>query len=452
MSSLSGFLTVPKFERYVLSRGRVPAALVASLGTGSFPGVGFPPDEDLVCADFLIDGGLLKAVAAPGSFDGELAVLDLDQSMVLPAFTELHTHLDKGHIQPRKQNPDGSFDGALQSVTADRVANWRAEDVRTRMEFSLRCAYAHGTRAIRTHLDSAEGQHSISWPVFAELRADWADRISLQAASLVGIEALAEDSERIAVLESVLAAGGIAGAVTYMVPELEATLDHMFKDAMDAGIDLDFHVDETLDPDARSLAVIAEKAIALGYQGRITCGHCCSLSRQPEDEVDRTLDLVARANISVVSLPLCNLYLQDRGTVGSEAGSSGRTPRFRGVTLLHEMKARGIPVAVSSDNTRDPFYAYGDLDALEVYREATRIAHLDHPVGDWIKTITETPGATMGVAGGFVIDGAADLVLVKARSFNELLSRPQMDRVVLRRGQAIERALPEYRELDQLLS
>ncbi len=452
MSSLSGFLTVPKFERYVLSRGRVPAALVASLETGSFPGVGFPPDEDLVCADFLIDGGQLKAVAAPGSFDGELAVLDLDQSMVLPAFTELHTHLDKGHIQPRKQNPDGSFDGALQSVTADRVANWRAEDVRTRMEFSLRCAYAHGTRAIRTHLDSAEGQHSISWPVFAELRADWADRITLQAASLVGIEALAESSERIAVLQSVLAAGGIAGAVTYMVPELDATLDHMFKDAMDAGIDLDFHVDETLDPDARSLAVIAEKAIALGYQGRITCGHCCSLSRQPDDEVDRTLDLVARANISVVSLPMCNLYLQDRAPVGSEAGSSGRTPRFRGVTLLHEMKARGIPVAVSSDNTRDPFYAYGDLDALEVYREATRIAHLDHPVGDWIKTITETPGATMGLAGGFVIDGAADLVLVKARSFNELLSRPQMDRVVLRRGQAIERALPEYRELDPLLS
>lgn len=452
MTSLSGFLTVPKFERYVLSRGRVPAALVAHLGGMPFPKVGFPPDEDLVCADFLIEDGQLKAIAAPGSFDGELAVLDLDQSMVLPAFTELHTHLDKGHIQPRQQNPDGSFDGALQSVTADRLANWSAEDVRSRMEFSLRCAYAHGTQSIRTHLDSAEGQHSISWPVFAEMRTDWADRISLQAASLVGIEALADDAQRMAVLQSVLAVGGIAGAVTYMVPELNATLDHMFRDAMDAGIDLDFHVDETLDPDARSLAVIAEKAIALNYQGRITCGHCCSLSRQSDDAVDRTLDLVAQANITVVSLPMCNLYLQDRETVGAGPDAPRRTPRFRGVTQLHEMKARGIPVAVSSDNTRDPFYAYGDLDALEVYREATRIAHLDHPVGDWIRIITETPGSTMGLEGGFAVDGSADLVLVKARSFNELLSRPQMDRVVLRRGQAIERVLPDYRELDDLLS
>lgn len=448
MTSLPGFLTVPKFERYVLSRGRVPIALIANLDGPNFPKVGFPPDQDLVCADFLIDNGQLNAVAAPGAFDGELAVLDLDQAMVLPAFSELHTHLDKGHIQPRKQNPDGSFDGALESVTADRQANWTADDVRSRMDFGLRCAYAHGTRSIRTHLDSVAGQHRISWPVFAELRADWSGRINLQAASLVGIEALADDNERCAVLESVLATGGIAGAVTYMVPELEATLDHMFRDAMDAGIDLDFHVDETLDPEAHSLAVIAEKAIALNYQGRITCGHCCSLSRQPDDEVSRTLDLVAQANITVVSLPMCNLYLQDRRAAGAEP----RTPRFRGLTLLHEMKSRGIAVAVSSDNTRDPFYAYGDLDALEVYREATRIAHLDHPIGDWIKTITETPASAMGLEGGFVIDGPADLVLVKARSFNELLSRPQMDRVVLRHGQAIERVLPEYRELDQLLS
>ena len=39
------------------------------------------------------------------------------------------------------------------------------------MEFSLRCAYAHGTKAIRTHLDSIPPQEQISWPVFEEMRA-----------------------------------------------------------------------------------------------------------------------------------------------------------------------------------------------------------------------------------------------------------------------------------------
>ncbi len=89
---------------------------------------------------------------------------------------------------------------------------------------------------------------------------------------------------------------------------------------------------------------------------------------------------------------MCNLYLQDRRT-------DGTTPYWRGVTLLHEMKARGIKVAVASDNTRDPFYAYGDLDMLEVYRMATRILHLDHPVADWPAAATATPAEIMGLDG-----------------------------------------------------
>src|SRR5260370_16798136 len=76
---------------------------------------------------------------------------------------------------------------------------------------------------------------------------------------------------------------------------------------------------------------------------------------------------------------MCNLYLQGR--------EPGRTPRWRGVTLLHEMKTRGIPVAVASDNCRDPFHGYGDHDMLEVFRQATRIAHLHRPHGDWPRPV-----------------------------------------------------------------
>ena len=33
----------------------------------------------------------------------------------------------------------------------------------------------------------------------------------------------------------------------------------------------------------------------------------------------------------------------------------------------------GIPVAISSDNVRDQFYAYGDLDMLEVFTQASKL-------------------------------------------------------------------------------
>src|SRR5690606_2722040 len=113
------------------------------------------------------------ASGAPPAADSH----EMDGGLVLPAFVDLHTHLDKGHIWPRQPNPDGSFISALQATADDREAHWSATDVARRMDFALRCAYAHGTAAIRTHLDSEPPQHEIGWDVFDRLRDAWADRI-----------------------------------------------------------------------------------------------------------------------------------------------------------------------------------------------------------------------------------------------------------------------------------
>ena len=145
---------------------------------------------------------------------------------------------------------------------------------------------------------------------------------------------------------------------------------------------IDFHVDESEDPAARSLPRIAETAMRLRFPGRIVVGHCCSLALQ-SDSAD-TIAKLRDANIAVVSLPLCNMYLQDR--------HAGRTPRWRGVTPLKEMRAAGVAVAVASDNTRDPFYAYGDLDLVEVFRESVRIVQLDHPIAGWADIVAAARG------------------------------------------------------------
>jgi cytosine deaminase len=162
----------------------------------------------------------------------------------------------------------------------------------------------------------------------------------------------------------------------------------------------------------------------------------------------RLIDKVARAGLAVVSLPMCNMYLQDR--------QSDRTPRWRGVTLLHELKAAGVPVMVSSDNTRDPFYAYGDLDMVEVLREATRILQLDHGATDWTSAVTTTPAGVTRLdalhASSLRAGAAADMVLTRARSMTELLSRPQGDRTVLVAGRTIDTTLPDYAELDTILT
>jgi cytosine deaminase len=89
----------------------------------------------------------------------------------------------------------------------------------------------------------------------------------------------------------------------------------------------------------------------------------------------------------------------------------------------------------------------------EVFREAVRILHLDHPLGDWPAAVTRTPAAICGrpERGVLAPGGIADLVIFNARDWSELMARPQADRVVVRDGRAISRRLPDYRELDPLM-
>ncbi|RWP64990.1 cytosine deaminase [Mesorhizobium sp.] len=430
---------IPEAGQFVLSNVR--------LHSSSTPDLAAAYDSDgFALADIAVADGKISSIVANRQSNSPAGAVDLGGRIVMPCFVDCHTHIDKGHIWPRKPNPDGTFMGALNATGADRAARWSAEDVARRMDFSLRCAYAHGTRALRTHLDSVAPQEEISWPVFETVREKWRGRIELQAACLLGIEGVRDKKWFESLAKRVAAANGVLGVVTYMLPDLEELLDRVFAQAIKHGLDLDFHADETDDISAISLKKIAEAALWNGFEGNILVGHCCSLARQPDLDVLDTLDKMAKAGLAVVSLPMCNLYLQDRR--GDQT-----TPRWRGVTLLHEMKARGIPVAVASDNTRDPFYAYGDLDMLEVYRMATRILHFDHPVGDWPQAVTSTPARVMRLDGFGTLSasGGADFVVFRGRNWTELLSRPESDRIVVRDGRAIERQLPDYAELDDLM-
>ena len=420
---MSQFLSIPKSGTYCLTNFAATSPII---------------NQDILDArEIYVDSGTITE-----QHDGP--VIDCKGSIIFPTFVDMHTHLDKGHIWPRAANQDGTFDSALATVHQDREANWEASDVRRRMNFALNCAYIHGTKSIRTHLDSLPPQHEISWPVFNEVRLEWKNKIELQAVSLFGAD-LIDDSEAFFEVANLTAKyGGILGCVTYPMKNLENHLDNFFNTAAERSMNVDFHVDETRDPNSATLRLIAESALRTKYEGTIVVGHCCSLSRQSDDLVQETLDRVVEAKINVVSLPMCNMYLQDRFSM--------RTPRWRGVTLVHEMQNRGIDVSFASDNTRDPFYAYGDLDMIEVMREATRICHLDHSNFNWYDAFLSCPSSVCNFSKADIfVDNDADFVICRARNWSELMSRPQSDRIVVRKGHPIERELPNYSELDDLM-
>src|SRR6202011_4846641 len=179
-----GFAAIPDRPHYWLADARAQACLIEGNPLGK------PDFEGLVRCDIEIRDGRIAGIAPPST--APAGAVDLRGGLVAPDLVDIHPHLDKGHISPRSPNPDGSFLGAVGPPLGDRAARWSAEDVRRRMEFGLACAWAQGTVAVRTHIDSLAPQAEISWPVFKALRDAWAGRIELQATSLMPMDAFAE--------------------------------------------------------------------------------------------------------------------------------------------------------------------------------------------------------------------------------------------------------------------
>jgi cytosine/creatinine deaminase len=400
----------------------------------------------------LIEGGRIAAVAtAP---QGDAAVIDLRGATVLSAFVDPHTHLDKGDLLATGMAPERDLFRAIDAVRAD-YPRWSADALRLRIGFALRTAWAHGTRALLSYCDwaappapgAAADAGPLAWQVLAGLRDEWRGRIELIPASLAPIDLLTDAAQAERLGRAVAAARGVLGVFVYPAPHVAALIPLAFDLAERFDLALDFHVDEHLSPPIANLPTVARLAAERGWGARTVCDHACLLSAMAAAERDATLDAVAAAGIGLVSLPYTNLHLQDSSHAPPHA-----TPRQRGILPVHEAAARGIDVAFGSDNHRDPFFPAGDLDPLQTLALAALGAQLDDPLPRWAHAVTRTPARRLGLAwDGVLRPGApADLVLHSGRDSVEVLSRPTRGRAVLRAGQPIDTAPPDFRELDAL--
>jgi cytosine/creatinine deaminase len=207
-------------------------------------------------------------------------------------------------------------------------------------------------------------------------------------------------------------------------------LRHLFEAAGQHGLDVDLHMDEELNPAACGLATTAALVKGMGFAGHVVCGHNCALSAQDGSQALHTLDAVAQTDITLVTLPMTNLLLQDAIT--------GRTPRQRGITLLKEARARAIRVLMASDNVQDPFCHVGSYDPLEAFAAGVLAGQLDAPFDVWSEALCRADWLRSGPAAPPLQTGSsADLLIFKNASAWSFPSRSH-ERVRLRKGQIMD--------------
>jgi cytosine deaminase len=144
----------------------------------------------------------------------------------------------------------------------------------------------------------------------------------------------------------------------------------VFRLAQEFDVDADFHADFFDEPDHLHIREIAAETVRRGWQGRVAVGHLTELAALPPSEQDAIIADIVAAGIGVISLPATDLYLMGR--------HDARNVR-RGLTPIRRLLAAGVPVALASNNIRNPFTPVGTADLSHLAFLTAVAAHMGTP-------------------------------------------------------------------------
>lgn len=214
-------------------------------------------------------------------------------------------------------------------------------------------------------------------------------------------------------------------------------IDICFELAKRTGKDIHMLVDDTDDPNSRSLEYLAVKTIEQGYEGRVTASHCGALGAYDHTYAEKVMTMVAEAGISISSNTQISLVMDgrdDRGLVR------------RGITRVKELLEAGVNVLSAQDDVNDPYYPFGRSDQLEVGQYTAHVAQLTYPseLETVFDMISVNAARAMRIDGYGVEPGnRADLALIDAPSVREALRLVPPRRAVFHRGDLVAESFLE---------
>jgi cytosine deaminase len=387
------------------------------------PAAALPPaDVDgLLAVRLRLHEGRLAAIE-PCSAAEAAAPLPL----ALTPLVEPHAHLDKAFSGERHPNREGTLAGALAANLREAQQRDRAT-VLERAERALEQGWRHGLRAIRSHIDSHGAAGEASWEALAELRRRWAGRVELELVALVPLAHWRTPEGR-GLAQRAVAAGGLLGGVLGGPFPLrradDEDLETLLALAEQHGCGVDLHIDESDGQHGEGVRLLVRRLRHRGGGPPLTCSHAASMGLLPERACQRLAEAMADLGLAVVALPTTNLWLLGR--------SRGATPRLRAQAPIRQLQAAGVPVAVGGDNVQDPWFPGGDFDPLALLRFAAVASHVVPWQRQGLAPFSRTAAGLLHLGWDGVLrpGGPADLVVLAARSWEELLARDPQRRVL----------------------
>jgi cytosine deaminase len=374
---------------------------------------------DLVLANARIAGGD-GALTDIGVVDGTIAMVqpaieqserrqDLGGRLVVPGFIETHIHLDKSDLLDVCRIHQGGLREAVEQVALAK-RGFTESDVYTRAARTLEKAILHGTTRMRTHVEVDPRVGLTSLHALKRLKRDYAWAIDLELCAFPQ-EGLIDDPGCEAVLVSALEAGAsVLGGAPYMDRDSHAHISTIFDLARRFDVDIDMHLDFSLDPTHLDVEEVARRTVASGWGGRVTVGHVTKLSSIEPPQLDAIADLLASAGVALTVLPSTDLFLMGRDHLYDVP---------RGVTSAHKLLRHGVICSLSTNNVLNPFTPYGDCSLIRIANLYANVAQIGTPddMQSCLEMITLHPAKLMRCDDyGLALGRPADAVVLDCYS------------------------------------
>jgi cytosine deaminase len=341
---------------------------------------------------------------------------DQPTHLAFPSFAEPHLHPDRAFVgSPR---PPRSLEDAIELGV--RPAGFVADTAGERAHRLFSALAANGATRARGHLGHLpKAIAPPRWPAIGEVRTDLADRIEIELVAFA-VEGTLTDADELQRLRRDLNDGRyqMLGGSPNHDSNPQGAVTAIMEIASQTGVEVDIHIDETLDPTRLLMSFALDEVERCNLAGQVSFSHCCLLSALPEAQTRALARRMAGLGVTVNSMPRTNLILHEYGN---------HSPR-RALAPINLLVEEGVHVRLGVDNVDDTFCPFPTADLLDIGYLARLAGHFY----DDAQLVASLSDGRSTIGKG----ESADLTLVEAKTINEALAR-RPRRVTMRAGAVV---------------
>ncbi len=372
--------------------------------------------------DIVMRDGRIEDIA-PGLATGTLAAtrIEGDGLLALPGLVDGHMHLDKtltgcAWIAHRAE-PE-----RMSRIEKEKELRGDLPPVAERASNLVRCCIAHGTTAIRSHVDIDPEIGLSHLHALVEVRERFAGSVDLQLVAFPQSGVMRRPGTA-DLLDAALDEGAdLLGGIDPIVidNDLDGQLDVLFAIAERRAVGIDLHLHDAGEHGLSEIAAVCERTRASGLEGRVTVSHGFCLGGADDDAFARTATAMAGAGVSLVT------------------HGGGALP----LPPVKALRERGVVVFAGNDDVRDPWSPFGNGDMLEramllAWRSGYRT---DDDLAVAFDCASSAGAAVLGLGGhGLAVRDCADLFTVDAETVAEAVAQRPRRGVVLKAGRLVAR-------------